>query len=674
MIIKKITLTLIILCAYLQTNSQNLDLGKVSIAELQQKVHPIDSSAVAAIIFEKGRNSFEYSQSQGFVMITEVQVRIKIYKKEGYGWATKSVSYYTATDAKETVLFSEANTYNLVDGKIERSKLGSDGEFDEVVNKYWRQKKITMPNVKVGSVIEFAYKIRSPRVGSPRDWNFQRTIPVNFSEYKNNVPEYFIYNENLRGFFQPKVSVTIGRRALTFSNMSNSAGAGFQRGQSASYSVDKVDFEEKRTIYTAENIPAMNDEAYVSNIDNYTSSLVQELSMTKYPGDPLKKYATDWKSVVKTIYEFDDFGAELSRSGYFEEDLSKILSGLNTSAEKINAILSFVKLSVKWNGYYGYSCDDGVKQAYKNKTGNVAEINLMLTAMLRHAGFVANPVLLSTRSNGIALFPNRTAFNYVIAAIENDTDRILLDATDVNATVNILPLRDLNWLGRIIRKDGTSDEVYLMPKQIANDIVTLQFSVDPNGQIDGKLRRQQSEHNALVFRNNFSGLNEQDYIEKFENEHNNIEVVEYTRANDKNLYAPVVETISFKSSNDSENIGDKIYIKPTLFFGKTANPFYQENREYPIDFAYPFLEKYSINVKIPTGYKIEFLPESSNIAMEDSIGVFKYLASFSGDTIQISISAQINTPIIAADYYQTLKEFYQKMIEKQNEKIVLIKV
>jgi hypothetical protein len=68
------------------------------------------------------------------------------------------------------------------------------------------------------------------------------------------------------------------------------------------------------------------------------------------------------------------------------------------------------------------------------------------------------------------------------------------------------------------------------------------------------------------------------------------------------------------------------------------------------------------------------LPESSNIAMEDSIGVFKYLASFSGDTIQISISAQINTPIIAADYYQTLKEFYQKMIEKQNEKIVLIKV
>jgi hypothetical protein len=65
-------------------------------------------------------------------------------------------------------------------------------------------------------------------------------------------------------------------------------------------------------------------------------------------------------------------------------------------------------------------------KAYKDKTGNVAEINLMLTAMLRYAGLNANPVLVSTRSNGIAMFPNRTAFNYVIAAVENGGNYTLL--------------------------------------------------------------------------------------------------------------------------------------------------------------------------------------------------------------------------------------------------------
>jgi hypothetical protein len=63
----------------------------------------------------------------------------------------------------------------------------------------------------------------------------------------------------------------------------------------------------------------------------------------------------------------------------------------------------YVKANVIWNNY-GYSCD-GVKTAYKKiKLGNVAS-NLMLTAMLRYAGLTANPVLVSTRSNGIALFP-----------------------------------------------------------------------------------------------------------------------------------------------------------------------------------------------------------------------------------------------------------------------------
>jgi hypothetical protein len=39
----------------------------------------------------------------------------------------------------------------------------------------------------------------------------------------------------------------------------------------------------------------------------------------------------------------------------------------------------------------------------------------MLTAMLRYSGLTANQF--GVRSNGIALFPNRTAF-YVIAAVE----------------------------------------------------------------------------------------------------------------------------------------------------------------------------------------------------------------------------------------------------------------
>ena len=42
----------------------------------------------------------------------------------------------------------------------------------------------------------------------------------------------------------------------------------------------------------------MKEESHVNNIDNYTSSLEQELSMIKYPNSPLKTFSTDWNSVA----------------------------------------------------------------------------------------------------------------------------------------------------------------------------------------------------------------------------------------------------------------------------------------------------------------------------------------------------------------------------------------
>jgi hypothetical protein len=396
--------------------------------------------------------------------------------------------------------------------------------------------------------------------------------------------------------------------------------------------------------------------------------------MTKYPNQPPTFYSTDWASVVKTIYDYDDFGPELNKSGYFEDDIKLILANITTPEAKIDAILKHVKATVRWNDYYGYSCNEGVKKAYKDKAGNVAEINLMLTAMLRYAGLNANPVLVSTRSNGIAMFPNRSAFNYVIAAVENGSSYTLLDASDLYSTPNVLPLRTLNWSGRLIRKDGSSVEIDLMPSKVSNDVTAMFYSIDEKGQVSGKLRRQQDLHNALVFRNSFKNSKEESYIEKLENENNKIEIQSYTRTNENDLNLPLLESISFTGSNFSENIEGKIYIKPLLSFAGSQNPFQQENRLYPVDFGFPFMDKYSVNIAIPEGYTVERIPESINLVFENEIGSFKCLSSVSGNSIQIMVINQINIPIVAAEYYSTLKDYFQKLTDKQNEKIVLRKI
>lgn len=667
----QLAIILFVVFSFSKVSAQEFKLGKVSITELQEKAHPKDTSAVAAILFRKGESRFEYDPIDGFVIITEVESRIKIYKKEGYDWANQNIRYYTGdSNSKESVSFSDAVTYNLVGGKIEKAKLKSDGIFDENINKYYNQKKITMPNVKEGSIIEYKYRIKASRIGSMRDWYFQASIPVNYSEFVTRIPEYFVFNNKQKGYIFPRVTTETSTKAIVFQNKERSEG----RITGTSFSQDKVEYQEAKTTYIAENLPAMKEEAYVNNINNYTSSLELELSMTKYPNKPIEMYSSDWNSVVKTIYNYEDFGPELNKTGYFENDLKALLSGITAQDEIIKIIFNYVKANVKWNEYNGYSCDNGVKKAYKEKTGNVADINLMLTAMLRYAGLTANPVLVSTRSNGIAMFPNRTAFNYVIAAVETGNGIILLDASDKFSTPTVLPFRALNWVGRLIRKDGTSEEVDLMPKTQSFDNIMMSYSVSPDGVVTGKTRRQYTDYNAMTFRNNVDNVKEDAYLEKLENENDKIEVKDYVRTNEKELLLPTIETFSFTGSGLCEVIGEKIYINPMLFFTNKQNPFKEEKREYPVDYGFPSSDKYSITIQIPEGYMVESMPAPSAMTMEEDLGAFKFIAGVSENVLQLSITHQINAAIIPADYYSMLQEYYKGMIAKENEKIVLKRI
>jgi len=651
--------------------AQEFKLGKVSIAELEEKVHPKDTAAAAAILYKKGKSRIEYDQTDGFITITDVETRIKIYKKEGYSWVTNKVWYYDTSNLSEKVSFNDAVTYNLVAGKIEKTKLKSEGMFDEVRNKFSGQKKITMPNVKEGSIIEFKYTIRSLSY-MIREWDFQTSIPVNYSEFVTYIPEYFTFNARQKGYIFPRVTVEKNNKSVISNNKNRTLGPGYV--SNTTFSTDKIDYIETKTTYLGENLPAMKEEAYVNNIDNYTASVQHELSMVKPFNQPLKMYSTDWNSVVKTIYDYDTFGPELNRTGYFEDDLKVILAGKDAPEEKIMAILNHVKSSVKWNGYYGYDCDNGVRKSYKEKSGNVGDINLMLTSMLRYAGLTANPVLVSTRSNGIPLFPNRTAFNYVIAAVETPNGNILLDATDKFSTPNILPLRTLNWQGRLIRKDGTSEEVDLMPSKPSGDNVFITYSIDSEGKITGKARRQCTDYNAMITRDNISGLKEEEYLEKLENQNNKIEISEYSRTNEKEILLPIVETYSFTGNNLCEQIGGKIYVNPMLFFTNEKNPFKQEVREYPVDFGFPFVDKYNITIQIPDGFSVESLPAPALMTMEDNLGTFKYNIAVNGNALQLVVAHQINEAIVGTDKYEMLKEYYKAMIAKETEKIVLKRI
>ncbi|MBE8727167.1 DUF3857 and transglutaminase domain-containing protein [Flavobacterium hungaricum] len=624
----------------LKSSAQDLAFSTITIAALEEKAHPKDSAAVGAVLLSTVKVNLKMNGSTEIV----THKRIKIYKTEGYNLS--NIQIYCPAGKSNTVAIVKAFTYNLEDGKVVKTKLTSESEFVEKTNTNFWIKKITFPNVKEGSIVEYEYKEWGGFLGL-YNWNFQENIPVNYSEVKTIIPDPYVFKKNIKGLYTPKM---ISKVANTY-------------GYSAT-----------ETSYSFQNLPAMKEEAFVNNINNYRSSISFELESVAVPGQLYKTFSTDWVSVTKTIYDFEKFGPELNKTGYFEEDLKKIIEGKNNPNAKITAILEYVKATVKWDDYVGYSCIRGVRKAYKEKLGNCADINLMLTAMLRYAGLTANPVLISTRSNGIAFFPNLSAFNYVITAVENGDEMILLDATDKYSAPNVLPLRALNWFGRLVRKDGTSENIDLAPKKTSAENFSVDYTIEANGQINGKVRHQFTEYNALAFRNKFEKDKQETYLITLEEQLGKIEITDYAQSNLNDVLLAPVESFSFSGADLCELIGDKIYLNPMLFFANTTNPFKQEKREYPIDFGFPFAEKYNINIRIPDGFTLETIPEAKGLVMEDDLGTFKYNIAFNENMLQLLITHQINVPIVTTEQYATIREYYKEMIAKQTQKIVLKKI
>jgi len=649
---------------YLTINAQNnFDIGRVSIPELEQKLHPTDSTATAAILYKKERTFFEFFSGHGYVINHEYEIRFKIYKKEGFSWANFQVPYHAEYNdvPADKLKFSNCVTYNLEGGKIVETKLNNEGNFNVNYNKYWNEASITMPNVKVGSVFEIKYVIKSEHLVRFPVFYFQYSIPVNYAEYFTDIPEIYIYKPIAIGYCKVNSDVKIVEASKSYSHKYNQ--------------YDAVEIKYVESTHKAENIPAQKEEKYEDNMSNYRASIQHELERTRYPGEDVKDYSVTWEGVAKSIYEDPDFGRELKKDNYFKEDLAKIIEKAKTDLEKMEQIFKFVQNKMNWNDDYGIFTDKGVKQAYESGAGNKAEINFILISMLKSAGIDISPVLITTVSGGIPVYPNRTVFNSVIAAAQVDGNQFLLDATSKFSTINTLPLEDLNWTGRLIKKDGSSQEIKMATDKLSSENISLMAVINNDGKITGKARILKSDYNAERFRDDYANENQDEYLEKLETKLGAIQISDYTVENKKTtIEKPILEVFAFSTDSGLDRIGNKMYINPMLFFTDSTNPFVQEKRVLPIYFQYPKQEKYNITIEIPEGYIVESLPKPIKLVTGEDVGTFSFNLQQVENKIQIVVSQSINGTLISAEYYDILKDFFQKAIDKQNEKIVLKKI
>ena len=70
-----------------------------------------------------------------------------------------------------------------------------------------------------------------------------------------------------------------------------------------------------------------------------------------------------------------------------------------------------------------------------------------------------------------------------------------------------------------------------------------------------------------------------------------------------------------------------IYFNPIFHERFEKNPFNAPVRHYPVEMPFCINNIYVLNMDIPRGYRVDQLPKSQRVKLEDSSGIFEYLIS-----------------------------------------------
>jgi hypothetical protein len=648
--------------------------GQPDPADFSAKSFVADSAAPGVVLYDYGSTRFRL-KGNSFQLESDRVTRIKILKKAGYDLATVEVPLYHVGQNEEKLMGLRGFTYNEVGGKVEKVKLETGQAFTEERTKNTRVRKFTLPNVREGAVIEYAYTVTSDFLFNFQDWTFQREVPTRWSEFQATIPEYFDYKMLLQGY-EP-LAMQTREDAQAQYNLHTEGGIS-DRGQHVSSENEMFTAKVTNYHWAMQDVPALRDEPYMTTTRDYVARINFELAGQRMPGGGYQNVAGNWEKINADLLDSDEFGGQLGHLGFLDAPLKALAAQYPDPAARAAAVRELVIKSVKYDGTNRYSASGALKKSYELHRGTAADVNLLLIAALRQAGLPAQPVLLSTRAHGRVnqTFPLLEQFNYVIGLLPlADNQELLLDATEPLLPCGVLPTRCLNQTGRLVAaKDQPGRWVNLTPKLRHNHYQDIKLTLDPQGNLTGKVHEEHAGYSGAVAREKLQQLGEKKYVTELANHHPSWELPAYTFADVAEVSKPLSFNYDVRQAASTAGTASELYVTPLASFGDTENPFRHAQRTYPVDLGAAHQDIIMVTLTLPAGYAAE-LPKPATISLPDQGGRFVYAASSpTPGTVQLVSRLTLDKPVYGAEEYAALREFYRLALAKQAEALVIKKM
>jgi hypothetical protein len=626
--------------------------GKIDKSDLEMKECDFDKDAQAYKLFDYGSVEYIVGGDQ-FNIQTERRTRIKILSEKGLDEANIKINFYSLNHYEKIYDISGV-TYNLDNsGKITTTKLEKSSVFIKELNNRYSQVSFSMPDVKVGSVIEFKYKDTKKSLSNLDDWNFQDDIPTRVSLYQIKIPSIFRFATQLLAYQHVAQTSENIHDVLT-------------------YHLGVISDRSELKTYQMNNVPAIRDEPFMGAEKDYLQRVIFQLNSIVYADGQVDEVMSNWKKITQTLLEDEDFGTQLKKNLPHTSALDDSLKNVKDDYQKMLLIHDYVRRNMNWNGIESIYADKGIKSAWDKKSGNNTELNLILIDLLREAGLDAYPLLVSTKDNGAVntIYPFLEQFNNTMTCVFIGNDRYILNAADKYNPANLSPYDVLDNQAFIVDKDRGGWIVLSDKKDVWQNMVSIFASITPDALMEG---------NATVYSYGYSKNprlkewkeDKKSFKENFTKSLTAMKIKNLEVKNGEVDSLPLEQKLDFSLPLNSS--GDYKYFTLNLFQGLEKNPFIADKRTTDIEFNYP--KSYIIvgKISIPDGFEIEGLPKNIKMIMPDTSITMQRFIQKGTNSIDFRISLDFKRSYYTAGNYPIFHEFYKQLFNMLNEQIVIKK-
>jgi hypothetical protein len=515
-------------------------------------------------------------------------------------------------------------------------------------------KAFTMPEVSVGSIIEYKYKIDWPWIITDNYWTIQHELYTVKESFRMKP-----YSGGLQGFENGY------QVAALYSHMPKDIKP-VQKGGGYELDLDSMPaFESEGYMPPEEDLKPQMRFFYIGRGNTTPDKFWQDAG--RRWNDEVEHFIGNRKEISQAAEQA--IGNETDSQQKLQKLYARAQQVRNLTYERERTELEQKKENLKSNQNAG--------DVLLRGTGYREDITRLFVAMARAAGFDASIVRVGDRKNKFfdkGLLSERQLDTEIVVVNQAGKDIYLDPGTQ------FCPYGYLRWIRtstmgiKLDKKGG----VFVTAPAAGYDKATIRrnadMALDGDGNLKGTITVKFEGGDALEHRLDELATDEAGRKKDLEDELQGWlptgAILKLTKSEGWDTSdGPLTAIFSVEMPGYASMAGKRLLVPAYLFQARQMDAFKHVDRKFPIYFPYAFGEVDRVNISMPGGYTLENAPQQQSARL--GYAAYQNLAQFDGKQLVTQRILQVNGIFFKLDLYPEVKDFFGKVQAGDEQQAVL---